>query len=350
MPDLSRKFCHKPFEHFETHPNGQASLCCPNWLPYYSPAIGEDYSVNECFNNEQVKEIRKSILDGSYKYCKQDMCPHIQEGLLPDKDSVEDEHLKSIIENNKIDGLTPRFYNLCHDKSCNLTCPSCRNKIFNFNSGPHYDKSLSIQTQIEKEVFGKPHNRYCLINVTGSGDPFGSKIFRDFLFRIDGKKYPKVLFNLQSNGVLFNEKTWDRMHKIHDNINTVIISLDAGTKETYNVVRKGGHWEKLQDNLKFLSSLRKSKYIKELRLDFVVQKLNYTEMPEFVEIAKRLEVDGAYFSLVSNWGHWSEEEYFNHNVANESHPEFESFINILKNPIFNDPIVIMGNVAGFKKS
>jgi hypothetical protein len=52
------------------------------------------------------------------------------------------------------------------------------------------------------------------MNVTGSGDPFGSKIFRDLLFGIDGSKYPNVKINLQTNGVMFTPKYWKNMKKI----------------------------------------------------------------------------------------------------------------------------------------
>ena len=63
---------------------------------------------------------------------------------------------------------------------------------------------------------------------------------------MDGAKFPNVLFNLQTNGVLFDEKTWDKMSKIQKNINTVIVSVDASTEKTYNITRRGGHWGKLQ--------------------------------------------------------------------------------------------------------
>ena len=88
--------------------------------------------------------------------------------------------------------------------------------------------------------------------------------------------------------------------------------------------------------------------INELRLDFVVQQLNYKEMPEFINIAKSIKADGAYFSLISDWGTFSKEEYNHHCVWKKDHPEFQDFIDVLKDPVFDDPIVDLGNVTEYK--
>jgi len=347
MGNTSNKFCNKPFDHFETQGNGQAALCCPSWLKYFTPPLNKNYSVKEAFNNDDVKEIRRSILDGSFRYCNHELCPHIKSNSLPLRDSVEDKRHRDIIDNNIIDDLSPVFYNLCHDKSCNLSCPSCRKKTFSITSGPAYERSSEIQEQLIEGIFNKPHDRYCLISVTGSGDPFGSKIFRDFLFNVDGSNFPKVFFNLQTNGVLFNEKTWEKMSKIQKNINTVIVSIDAATEDTYKITRRGGRWGKLQENLAFLSSLRRRKMINQLRLDFVVQQANYKEMIDFVKLGKRLGVDKVYFSKIINWGTFTEEEYNHHCVLREGHVEFKGLLEVLKDAIFDDPIVNLGNLTEF---
>ena len=96
-----------------------------------------------------------------------------------------------------------------------------------------------------------------------------------------------------------------------------------------------------------MSKLRKENKIKFLRLDFVVQKTIYKEMPDFVKICKKFNVDQSYFSLVSDWGTWSVEEYQKHAIWKKDHEEFEDFIKVMKNPIFNDQIVNLGNVTEY---
>ena len=357
--DLTGKFCPKPFDSLESHEHG-GFLCCPTWLPInIGSLLSED--VDEVFNSEPAKAVRESILDGSFKFCHHKLCPHIQGGTLPNKkdilekdnlgwesQNVAEERYKGIIKNNIVEGLNPTFHNLCYDESCNLSCPSCRlNKVF-VNSGPRFERKTLIQEKIIKDLFLAPHNRNCVVNITGSGDPFGSLIFRELLFNIDGDLCPNVSINLQTNGVMFTELYWQKMEKIHKNLNTVIISLDSGQEETYNITRRGGNWSALMRNLSFISGLKKENKINQLRLDFVVQQLNYKEMPDFVEIAKKFNADGAYFSLIADWGTFTKEEYDFSCIWKKDHPEFEEFLEVLRNPILNNPIVDMGNVTEYK--
>ena len=359
MGNLSNKFCRKPFENFEIDSTGKVSLCCFSWLPYHAGQVNEHTSVHEVFNSEIVKDIRESIHDGSFRYCNHQLCPLIQNGTLPNRDEVEGPRMKKIVETNAIDNLKPDFYNLCYDESCNLECPSCRINKISFTKGPRYEQRARIQEQIIKELFSEPHDRNCTVNITGSGDPFGSRLFRELLFNIDGKNFPRLSINLQTNGVMFTEKYWDKMSKIHPNINSVIVSFDAGTEETYNITRKGGNWKQLLKNMEFLSTINShdTKYsnpnnrnkLKEVRIDFVVQQANYKEMPLMIELGKKYNVDAVYFSLVINWGTWSDQQFLDKAVYGQHHYEHSDFLNLLMDPVFDDPVVDLGNVTQFRK-
>ncbi len=347
--NIENKFCRKPFEHFEVHPSGDVSLCCYTWLPYYAGRIDRTTSVKDVFNSDAVKEIRETIHDGTFRFCNSTLCPHIQNGDLPDKDKVEGPRMQRIVKERIVDDLMPDFYNLCYDESCNLQCPSCRVNKINFTEGNAYEQRRRIQERIVKDLFYTPHTKNCTVNITGSGDPFGSKLFRELLFNVDCERCPNININLQTNGVMFTEKYWNKMHKLHNNINTVIVSYDAGTEETYNITRRGGNWDQLQTNMEFLSRLRQEGFIKELRIDFVVQQANYKEMAEVVRIGKRLKLDKVYFSLIVNWGTWTNEQYMYRAVYSKNHPEYDDFIKVLSDPILDDDIVDLGNVTQFKE-
>jgi len=187
------------------------------------------------------------------------------------------------------------------------------------------------------------------VNITGSGDPFGSKIFRDLLCSIDGSECPNVKIDLQTNGVMFTPVYWEKMYKIHKNISTVLISLDAGRRSTYDITRRGGNWKVLMSNLKFVSGLRQEKLIDWLRLDFVVQKDNYKDMIRFIKIGKKFKVDQVYFSLIADWGTWPEKIYEEKAIWKKINPEFKKFMGIMSNPIFDDPIVDLGNATEYRQ-
>jgi len=103
-------------------------------------------------------------------------------------------------------------------------------------------------------------------------------------------------------------------------------------------------------NLEYISNLRQKNFFHFFRLDFVVQRTNYKDMPEFVNICKNLKADQAYFSLVSDWGTWEIEEYNKHAIWKKGHQEFDSFMEVMKNPIFDDPIVNLGNVTEYRNN
>ena len=148
---------------------------------------------------------------------------------------------------------------------------------------------------------------------------------------------------------MFTPKVWDKISGIHNNIGSVIISLDAATEPVYNITRAGGNWSRLLENLQFLSTKYREGYIKKIRLDFVVQGVNYTDMPGFINIGKDLNISHPegptlYFSRVHNW-RWSPEEFKKHKIWDPGHEEYGNFVQILKDPIFNDKDVDMGNLS-----
>ena len=107
------------------------------------------------------------------------------------------------------------------------------------------------------EFINKTYSANCKkILITGSGDPFASKSFRKFLFNFEPSQWPELKsVQLITNGKLFNEKNWNLMKAIQPYVDIVDVSIDAGTKDTYeNKTRLGGHWETLLKNLKFLNS------------------------------------------------------------------------------------------------
>ena len=52
------------------------------------------------------------------------------------------------------------------------------------------------------------------------------------------------------------------------------------------------------------------------------------------------------FQLVINWGTWSESDYRQKAIWKSDHPLYREFLEVLKDPIFNNPKVRLGNVAG----
>ena len=71
-------------------------------------------------------------------------------------------------------------------------------------------------------------------------------------------------------------------------------------------------------------------------------------MPDFVRMGKALEVDTVFFNAVNNWDESElvkKDEYEYHAIWKKDHPEYHQFVEILKDQIFDDPIVDLGNIT-----
>ncbi len=350
-PRLQDRFCAKPFESFELQENGSVHLCCPAWLRQRAGNLN-DATAAEIWNSPAAQDIRRGILDGSFRHCNHDLCPEIQAGTLPTRAmAAANPRHRAIIDGNltRLDGI-PAFINLANDKSCNLSCPSCRTHRIQFNDGPGYKARKRLQDRLVSSFFATPTDQPFVVNVTGSGDPFGSRIFRDFLFGLDRAKFPRMQVDLQTNGVLFTEKTWGNLRKIHGAIGTVRVSFDAASEATYAITRRGGDWRQLLDNMAFLAGRRQAGEIGELIVYFVVQKANFREMADFVRLGKSFAADRIFFSRAVNWGTWVASEYDDQCVWDPRHPLHGDFVRAIADPSLADPAVFLGNLAEIRRT
>ena len=344
--DNNRLFCNKPFNWFEVFSwdeVGQVYLCCAGWLD--TPIGNLRYqTVEEIWNSEKAKAIRGSILDGSFKYCNQQLCPYLQtrSGPVSKIKDVSDKDLRIVIKK----GLRrlpygPRAINCSYDKSCNLSCPSCRTeKIIEWKNEKNI---LDIQSKIQNAALKEAR----LLYMSGIGDPFGSPFCRKWLQNLkrEDMLYLKEIF-LQTNAQLWTPQMWNKIPKnIQQLVKSTEISIDAATSKTYSINRRGGNFEKLLTNLNFISRLKKRGPLETMRISMVVQENNFEEMPDFINLGKHLNVDTVFFTQLVNWGTFSDEEFRSRAIHLPAHPRHSEFINLLNDEIFTKPIVHLGNLT-----
>lgn len=324
--DLKDKFCSRPWDFFEIQEKNIYN-CCPTWVNHVT--IGEtttDLDIEKTWNGDLAKNFRKSILDGSFKYCNKELCPKIKNNSLPTIQEVKNGKLgplfSTIIEYKLLSADKPATINLCYDRSCNLRCPSCR-KDFIYYTEKTYKKEFDRLTLINEAVLEYVHSekKEITLNITGSGDPFGSKHFYNLLKQLNYNKNPKIKLLLQTNGVLFDEKRWEDLKNIHKFHIDTIISLDAGDKQSYDLTRRGGDWNKVNHNLGFIKKLQEQKLINWVRLDMVVQNNNYKTIPQFIDIARKHDFY-SYTSRIVNWGTFTPVEFMFHNIFDPKHKNY----------------------------
>jgi len=345
---LRDKFCPAPFEQIETRSNRAVHFCCSAWQPVPIGTLGE--KPDEVWNSDAAQEIRRSILDGDYSYCSRWHCPMISgRRLQPAAELAQapaaNEQIakqKEIVQKQSLTlEQTPRRAILSHDRSCNLSCPTCRTKTIQIDRSQSAELDELINTSYADFLAGAS-----AIKVTGSGDPFASRHFLNFLKHFTATNTPARRLQLHTNGLLLDETTWNRLD-LWGHVDSIWISVDAACADTYSVVRRGGQFDRLLKNLRFLGDMRRAGAFPKLRLDFVVQKENYSEIPGFVSLAESVGANGVYFLRLRNWGTFAPQEFEARNVCDPDHPDHPELLAILTDSRLRSPLVELGSLQPF---
>ncbi len=336
---LGTHFCAAPFEQLETAPTGLAYVCCPVWLP--TPIGTLDTDPQKLWNSEAARKIRDSIVDGSFGYCNHRHCVAITSRLLMPRESAK---AQAIIARHKSGAATlPEHVKLSHDKSCNLSCPSCRSSTYLANSA----KQAKLDDLTEKTLVPLLREAKSVL-VTGSGDPFGSKHFRNLLKRLNSGEFPDLKIDLISNGQLLDPRAWTELG-LKNRVRDVEISVDAAQADTYAIVRRGGTFERLLKNLAFLRDMRRAGEIARLQYSMVVQALNYKEMPAFVRMGGAYGADFISFNMIRQRDICAKDEHVEAFIGSPDHPDYEDFLKVLEAPELAQSNVLLGNVREYAR-
>jgi len=271
-------FCKLPFSRISLDDDGNIwPACCPDWVEF---PMGNIFTQtwDEIWLGENAKKLRDSSFDGSLRHCKKDWCPNIIDALS----GLENYHVIPMKKAPKQwNAVPPSHINLNYDQSCNLKCPSCRPDYIKLK-GNKLEKVITLHQYAEQHILPQVET----IALTGVGDPFISKAFRNFLLNFDKRKYPSIKkIHLHTNGQLFDEKTFMQMKGLHDIELSTDISIDAASAKVYSKVRPPGKWDKLLQNLDFIKKLDN---LVLLGISMVVQKENHHELVPFSELGEKL--------------------------------------------------------------
>jgi len=344
FPDLPEKryYCTKPFEQVQLLENGNMIPCCPPWVNHYDIGNINEGSYEEIWNGEKAQEFRKSIIDGSFKYCNEKSCPHLayKTGCVVSEDklhTINHDIIRDDILNKKtILDHGPTEVQFCHDRSCNLSCPSCRRKIIMI-SGEKKRKTLEMQDKLQAHYL---HDAKHLV-ITGSGDAFGSYIFRTFLQTVVSEQAPNLEFiEILTNGLLL-KRYWHTLSPFaREKISRIMISIDAATEGTYLFNRRGGDWNLLHENLKFAQHLQSTKQIHSFGCNMVVQNNNYREIKDFVKMCESYDAHCVELQIIEpdfirDLNHQDYfQEWFSKAVHEKRHKNHNDLLTVIKDPFF----------------
>jgi len=329
---LKQFACPLPFERFEIGPAGDVLLCCGHWLPTSIGNFLRD-PVDGILNSEKAQKIRASMTDGSYKYCNHLECAHMIQGTLPLAEELENPATRSAVSERNFRMESIDYLTFGFDQTCNLSCPSCRTHRIVEKASASTEKARAVE---EKLVGLLPQVK--TLHINPAGEMLASKPSRKLLELINDERCPDLHLDIISNGTLFSEEEWNKFPGIHNKVRSIRISIDAARKDTFEKLRRLGRYEPFLDNMRFLSWLRATETVAQLKFSFTYQSENFREMPEFVDFCVSMNCDFAIFERLQNIC-FSANEFRSKAVHLSDHPLHSEFLAVVRNPIFGNPRV-----------
>ena len=169
----------------------------------------------------------------------------------------------------------PKYLSPSLTTHCNLRCTICDRTDFK-PSEMDFENIYKLKNPIK---YAK------MIDLTSWGEAILYPKYEEvvkYIFSINNKK---KLISQTTNGT--SDKYGDLLR---GRLESLVISLNAATPETYNREMRGGNFNKTISSVKSLLSKLTDEDRKVVRLHFVAHKNNYKEMPMLIELAKSLNV------------------------------------------------------------
>jgi hypothetical protein len=330
---LDRFICREPFERFDLHDDGAVGVCCGFWTPDFFIGDAFKNSAAEILNSERAIAMRRSVTEGTFDYCDLTKCMLFGNDTQVRKDNTDDPVLRRAIEQGIYEVEAAKTVLLSFDRTCNLSCPSCRSEVIVEPPELRDYKMAYVEDSILPLL-----KKAQFVNFNVAGELLVSKPSRLLLNRLNRADFPDLQIDIITNGTLFGPKQWAAFPNIHGMVRTIRVSVDGATAGTVEKLRRGAKWPILRQNLEFLGSLYREGKIKAFYISCTYQLDNFHEMPAFVQLGRELGVVGIIFEKMES-GPRTQEEYLPLAVHLGQHPQHAEFLKVIRHPDLGDPMV-----------
>ena len=332
-PQMDTRPCIIPFVYCEIYNNkGDINPCCPAYLKYNNLDITIeearfkniydnseinilDRNFDDVWNGELYTNLRQSVLNGDFSMCKRDLCPMYVPCSV---DEIPADYKKG-----------PKDLKISYDYECNYNCITCRDTI---KTNSPEEMSLYENVYLPKII--KIAKNADAVILLGSGEPLFSRHSRRLMQELI-KIYPKIRFDLCTNGFFLDEKNLTELG-IQNNIRGILVSVNAVKRETYKKILRTDAFDRVMKNLELMAEWKKQGKIDYIRINFILHLMNYKELPEFIKLAQKLDVT----ALVTTYRPWPGAElhkrYNEVAVFEQTNPHYIEFTKIMHDPVFKD--------------
>ena len=307
--------CMRPFDTVLIDKRGSCYACeCTAWLPQ---SIGnlQLKPLEDILGSATHQKLKGSIEDGSYRYCNENQCTFLRSGGPNNKETEQ--------------GPEQVFQlRLAIDDSCNLRCPSCRKGLIFHKEGKEYNLAIKLVDKINEWLHKVDHS--VQVHMGSDGDPFASHVYRHFMINTPVRDNFK--YSILTNGLMFGE-FHKKIPHIMNNLRELGVSIDGASKDTYEKLRLGGTWERITHNLESIAEAKQS-YNFRFTLYFVVQKDNYHQMEEIIQLGRKYGADRINLSRMEDWNVLDDFESVNiFDPAHKLHSDYTTHYNKVKSHV-----------------
>jgi MoaA/NifB/PqqE/SkfB family radical SAM enzyme len=321
----SKSFCILPWIHSRINQDGNVYPCCKMSSFYLYGSVYKN-DLSEILNDEPVKKLRKQMLaEEAVSFCS-DCISHEKKNYLSYRNVMNEKfsHCFTDVLNTTADGSVPdiklKYLDIRLSNTCNMSCRSCGPQ----NSTGWYSDAKKIDSffvndllrleESSEDVFGKLDDQLEKIESIyfAGGEPLVEKMHYEILAKLISKGKTNINLLYNSNFSNFNFGTidvvtlWRQFNRVG-----IGMSLD-GVGAHFELLRKGGQWEKIVNNFKRLKSELNNVDLYVNPTISVLNSFHITEAIEkFIEIGMVSKSNDLILDIAS------EPEYINMNILNE---------------------------------
>lgn len=324
--------CRKPWFYAEIRHTGDVNVCCPNWNPVSVGRITEA-SLQEIWRGPRAQAVRRSILEGSYTWCNSSTCTLIRSNQLQPHTAALAARLASYWP------LLPQHTHLVLDPSCNLACPSCRVDWQRSLPSGQLEQRLSVARLALDQLSQRPRDQAWTLSMDGSGEVWHSSLYRQLfdthpLFT-ELSQWPGLQLQFTTNGTVMTDKLQTRYAALLARTEKLEVSIDAGDEHSYAVVRRGGDWQLLWENLRlFHDRVLLSQPHTRWRWNLILQAANYATVPQLIQLALTFQRQPEIaLTPVLHWRRWSDSEYWQQAVHVPTHAQHAHYVEVMNSPL-----------------
>lgn len=278
-----KRICCNPWTHFEiNNANGDVTMCCD-----YGSVLGNvnEQSIADIWNGKKYQQVRREMYEaGAEKMCNPNClllngAKRFESLSWFDKiDKDNGCYRNALLSESEIRkggavlSSFPRWISVSVTYKCNYRCYHC------YQADKHDDNQKLPETFMEEL---KNYFKYFQIFFILGGEPTLAPEFFDLLKL--GASCPHVKYGMVSNGSLIH-KCFKEIERI--NWAFISISLDAATKENYELLRRSKNWERVNQNLELIAGMKKERDF-DFPIGMTVNRKNYNEIYDFVLLARK---------------------------------------------------------------